>query len=82
MSLLWLTGQLGIVLEVFGAGYIVYSAFRSKKHICDLGSSIGEISQTVNSLIKVISSQFRNELIGFFLLGVGLVLQFVGGFVY
>ena len=73
MSCLWYAGQIGIVLEIFGAAYIVYSAFKAKK-------SINKDVFEVNELHTVLLNQAREESVGFAMLAIGLVLQFIGGF--
>ncbi len=82
MKFLWLVGQAGIILEVLGAAYIVISAYRSKKEISkiDKPESFGGVGETSILMVSLTKNQFKNEIIGFSLLGIGLVMQFAGGF--
>ena len=80
MNYFWLIGQSGIVLEVFGAAYIVYSALMSRKEMKGLTSTMDGIGESVDKLISVASNQFNRELVGFLFLAIGLSMQFLGGF--
>lgn len=81
MKLFWLIGQLGIVLEVIGAGYIVYAAFKSRKELEGIEpETFGGMGEMSVRMFKLINKQFKNEAVGFSLLGIGLVMQFIGGF--
>jgi hypothetical protein len=78
MDCYWWINQTGIVLEVIGAIVIVAAAFKTKheiKNIPDVWEpSLSEI------LRDVIARQAHTELAGFSLLGIGLIMQFIGGF--
>ncbi len=80
--MLWVIGQAGIVLEVLGAAFIVFSAFKSRKEISKIENpaSYGGVGETSILVVKLIKNQFKNEAFGFFLLGLGLIMQFIGGF--
>ena len=83
MNCYWLVGQVGIVLEVFGAGYILYSAYDSKKRIdrhTKTANTINGIGDAVSELARIVGSQFKQEAVGFLILVMGLIMQFVGGF--
>ena len=80
--MLWCIGQAGIVIEVLGAAFIVLSAYRAKKEISkiDNPASFGGVGETAVIIAKLIKNQFNNEVFGFSLLGIGLIMQFIGGF--
>ena len=80
MNRLQIVGQIGIVLEFLGAGYLVCSALSSKKEMHGLKSTIDSIDDAMSRLIGVVKDQFQKELIGFILLAIGLVMQFLSGF--
>jgi len=77
-GLVWWINEAGIFLEIVGAILIVFAAFRTRKHIKDIGDiwkpSLAE------QLRDVISNQAFTELKGFGLLAVGLICQMIGGF--
>lgn len=79
----WLVGQAGIILEILGAGFIVYSLHETKKKMdahASTANTIDGIGGAVVELIGVIGSQFTKEALGFAALGTGLIMQFIGGF--
>lgn len=78
MNFYWLTNQIGIVIEVIGAGVIVVSAFITRYKIRDIPDSYDAALAEI--LRDVISKQAFTELFGFGLLTAGLVMQFIGGF--
>jgi hypothetical protein len=75
---LWLVGQFGIVLELFGALVIVVAAFRQRKKVAGINSTWA--GQDLDAIREAIQGQAITEVRGFLLLGIGLALQFVGGF--
>lgn len=83
MNCYWLVGEAGIVIEVIGAGYIVYSAYDSKKtmerHV-NTANTINGIGGAVSELTRIVGSQFEQEAVGFLILVMGLIMQFIGGF--
>lgn len=89
MSLLCLIeiGQIGIFLELIGAFILVLAAFRSKRKAEEIKAT-NETNATWEDLArasfiikKTILDQAKIELWGFVFLGLGLILQFVGGVV-
>ena len=80
--MLWCIGQTGIILEVFGAAFIVLSAYRAKKEISKIENpaSYGGVGETTIAITTLTKNQFKNEVFGFSLLGIGLIMQFIGGF--
>ena len=78
MNLLWLIGQAGIVLEIGGAGYIVYCAYTAKAQIHGKKTDLDHLQEALDTVIAEVASQFRKQLFGFVLLVLGLGMQFVG----
>lgn len=79
-SCLWFIGQAGIILEVIGAGLVVYFAYGAKKKIHHLKTDLDKIQEAVDSILEDVGSQFRKQAVGFILLLLGLAMQFVGNF--
>lgn len=83
MNCLWLVGQVGIVFEICGAAYIVWSACAARNDMKlhkETEKTIDGMENAVEQLGNIARGQFTKEMIGFGLLGFGLVMQFVGGF--
>ncbi len=78
MNLLWI-GQTGIVIEIFGAGYIVYASYQAHKNLTGKSHTIDAADVMESTLIEL-RDQYKKELWGFSLLALGLVMQFIGGF--
>ena len=76
--LFWL-GQIGIAFEIIGAGYIVFAAYKSYKNLKNKSHTIDAADVMESTLIEV-RGQYKKELIGFSLLSIGLIMQFLGGF--
>jgi len=72
-------GQGGIILEILGAGYIVYAAYKSNKNLQGKSHTIDAADVMESTLIEV-RNQYKKEIIGFALLVFGLIMQFIGGF--
>ena len=79
MSLSTIIGQFGILLEFAGALLIVVAAFRNRKKVENLNSTWEGIGH-LDEVREAIESQAITEFRGFLLLGIGLALQFIGGF--
>lgn len=77
---LWHIGQTGILLEILGAGLIVYHAYASKKSAEHLRADLDHIEEAVNTVRDEIKSQFQKQVWGFVLFGAGLAMQFAGNF--
>jgi len=77
-TLFWI-GQIGIVFEVFGAAYIVIAAYKSHINLKNKSHSIDGADVMESTLIEV-RRQYKKELIGFSILLIGLVMQFIGNF--
>ena len=80
MNCYWLIGQAGIVIEVLGAGILVFSAFKTKNRIKEHKTDLDHIEFAVEQLMKEAQGQVVNHSWGFALLVVGLAMQFIGGF--
>lgn len=78
-SILFWVGQSGIALEVFGAGYIVYAAYKSNKNLKGKSHTI-DAADVMESTLAEVRQQYKKELVGFALLSIGLIMQFFGGF--
>ena len=73
--------QIGIILEIFGAGYMVNEANNSRKLLSDIDPrTFGGVGAMAEKSHQIISGQVKNEIIGFGLLATGLVLQLIGSF--
>lgn len=79
MNYLFWLGQIGIVFEIAGAGYIVYAAFQAHKNLKGKSHTI-DAADVMETTMEEVRNQYKKELIGFSLLAVGLVMQFIGGF--
>ena len=79
MSLWLIVGQFGILLEFVGALIIVVAAFRNRKKVENLNSTWEGI-EYLDEVREAIQGQAITEFRGFLLLGIGLALQFIGGF--
>jgi hypothetical protein len=77
---LWLVGEAGIVIELIGAGYIVYASMQSRRRMAGLNSTMDGMSDAVDELMAAVRTQFDKEIVGFLLLAIGLAMQFIGGF--
>ncbi len=77
-SLPWYLQEAGILLEIVGAWYMVQATFRARRRITNMFSG-WEGFKEIPRLKQVLQNQARTETIGFFLLGTGLVMQFVAG---
>ena len=77
---LWLIGQVGIALEIVGAGLIVYFAYAAKQKVSVLKTDMDHIQEAIDTVLEEVGSQFGKQIAGFFLLLSGLIMQFVGNF--
>lgn len=82
MDGLWVMSPVGIGLELIGAGYIVHAAWQARREMLGRKVHLDAIEHSVEALLAAVRSQFRKELVGFGLLGVGLLLQFIGSIVH
>ena len=75
--ILFWVGQIGIILEIAGAGYIVFAAYKSKKSLQNKSHTIDAADVMESTLIEV-RSQYEKEFWAFAFFGVGLIMQFLG----
>ena len=76
---LWYIGEAGILLEMVGAWYMVQATFRARRRIQGMFRG-WEGFKEIPHVKDILQNQARTETIGFFLLGSGLVMQFISGF--
>ena len=79
MTCLWWIGQAGILLEIVGAGYIVFGALKNKDKVAKVGTtweSLEHLPEIGLAIQRLATTEFR----GFLVFATGLVLQLVGGF--
>ena len=79
-SIFWYVGEAGILLEILGAWYMVQATFRARRRVQGMFSGWDGFKE-IPRLVEVLQNQAKTEMIGFFLLGTGLLMQFVAGFV-
>jgi hypothetical protein len=78
---LWLIGQLGIIVELIGAGLGVWFAFETWRSWRSAGpATYDTIGRTLERPKEEFISQFPKQLAAFGLIGLGLALQFIGNF--
>jgi len=79
IELLWLLGQLGILLEIGGALYIAMSTISIHSRIGRLFVDIWGLRE-IPRLVGLMQGQARTDIRGFLMLAAGLLLQFIGNF--
>ena len=79
IELLWLLGQLGILLEIGGALYIAMSTISIHSKIGRLFVDIWGLRE-IPRLVGLMQGQARTDIRGFLMLAAGLLLQFIGNF--
>jgi len=81
----WAAGQLGLVLDFAGAGWLLWAAIKTTHqaqrliHPPHTFGGVGEAAQMAHNQML---DQARVHLVGFGLLAVGLLLQLIGGIGY
>lgn len=85
MNLSSVANQIGIVIEVIGALYLVINARRGKRDAAALGLSCdqvtyGTLGPLLDTLLKHLRDNYRHQFIAFMLVFVGLAFQFYGAF--
>lgn len=81
-ELAWWMSQLGIVVEIAGAGYLVYCAFQSKCAVAGLKTNLDCIEHSVESLLREVQGNFNKQRFGFIFLVLGLLMQLAGNGFY
>lgn len=79
LNLLWLVGQLGILLELSGALYIAILSVSIHSRVRRLFSNFDGWRE-LPRLVAEVRQQAKTDIVGFMLLAAGLVLQFISGF--
>ncbi len=77
----WFIAQLGLLLEVTGALYIVVASLRARSRVQRLFSGWQGMAE-IPKVLETIQNQAKTEIVGFLILAAGLLLQFLGGFGY
>lgn len=77
--ILFWVGQIGIILEIAGAAYLVFAAYKTKKSLRNKSHTMDGADVMEYTLIEV-RRQYEKELTGFSLFVIGLIMQFIGGF--
>ena len=73
-------GAWGIVVEVIGAGWIVGAAWRGRASLTAIPPDVtyDTLGPAINKLMLLVRTQFVDQLKGFALLAIGLLLQLYG----
>lgn len=80
VDILWLVGQVGILMEFSGALYIAIVSVSIHSRVRRLFSNFDGWME-LPRLVAEVRQQAKTDIIGFMLLAGGLLLQFIGGFV-
>lgn len=70
----WLN-QVGIVIEIAGAGYLVFCAWQSRRVVAGLTTDLDNIEHSVKALLREVRGNSSNQRRGFALLVLGLLMQ-------
>lgn len=73
----WWFNQLGIVIEILGAGYLVFCSWQSKRVVAGMQTDLDSIEHSVEALLDEVRGNFSSQRIGFVLLVLGLAMQFI-----
>jgi len=79
LPLFWTLTQAGLLLEIAGAMYIALSSISMHKRIERLFFNIWGFRE-IPKIVTAMQHQTSTDIRGFFMLAVGLVLQFAGNF--
>lgn len=81
MTYLKCLGILGIGLEIIGAAFIVWHAYKSRQSLIKIDPlTFGGVGEMAERTHRIFSEQFKNEYIGFSFLCAGLLMQLVSSF--
>lgn len=78
-DLFWIMTEIGILLEIVGAVYIVRGSFLARRQIQRIFSGLEGLRE-IRHIRDILHNQARMELNGFLFLSAGLIMQFIGGF--
>ena len=79
LPLFWTLSQVGLLLEITGAMYLALSSIGMHKRIERLFFNIWGFRE-IPKIVATMQNQTKTDIRGFFLLAVGLILQFAGNF--
>jgi hypothetical protein len=71
----WWLNQVGILVEIAGAGYLVYCAWQSRRTVAGMKTDLDSIEHSVEALLREVRGSFTNQRLGFVLLVLGLAMQ-------
>ena len=80
MSGYWLLGQSGILVELTGAGYLVWCSLDTKRRLESQKVTYDGAFIALEEVLRISVEQFRQQVRGFLVLALGLVMQFGGNF--
>lgn len=78
-DIFWYLNEIGILLEIVGALYIVLGSYRARGRIRKMFDGFQGLKE-LTQIREVLRDQAKMELYGFLFLGGGLILQFISGF--
>lgn len=72
--------QVGILVQLAGAGYLVFQAARTARVLRNFGQGLtfDKFNQSLERLSGEVASQFKQQLVGFVFIAVGSALQLYG----
>ena len=74
-QLAWWLNQIGIIVEIAGAGYLVFCAWQSRRVVAGMKTDLDSIEHSVEALLREVRDNFSNQLLGFIFLVLGLLMQ-------
>lgn len=81
MTYLKCIGQFGILLELIGAAFMVYAAYKSRLTLQGINPTtfegVGGMAEKTHDILR---GQVKDEIVGFSFLAIGLLMQFISGF--
>ena len=78
---LWLVGQIGIGIEAIGAALGVWFAWQTRQEWLRINAgTFGGVGETASQTKKEFIAHFWKQMMAFGLIGLGLILQFIGNF--
>ena len=72
--------QLGIVVQLIGAAYLVLQAYLTSRKLASFHAELtfDKFNDTLVGLAREVGDQFKQQLVGFMILGAGSALQLYG----
>ena len=71
-------GGIGIFVEIIGAGFLVFAAYKTKQKLEGKSHTI-DAGDVIESTLHELKGQYKTQLIGFFIIFLGLIMQLVSG---